>query len=62
MTLNEDLKNSPKRVSGDEGTVEERDADDAIQLDIYDRVGKVTGPPYGMRVARCVPRGTVPIR
>ena len=56
------LAGAPKRTAGDEGTVEERDARDAIALDVYNQAGQASGPPFGMRVARVVPRGTVPLR
>jgi hypothetical protein len=48
---------APKRTSGDEGTVEERDAKDTIMLDGYTKA--TSKPPYGMRIARVSPRGTV---
>jgi hypothetical protein len=48
---------APKRTVGDEGTVEERDAKDVIALDGYAK--SPAGPPYGMRMARVEPRGTV---
>lgn len=51
---------APKKTSGDEGSVEERDAKDAIELDIYYKSGQITGPPFGMRIARVSPRGSVP--
>jgi hypothetical protein len=53
----DDRVRAPKRVSGDEGTVEERDADQTIQLDVYSK--SASKPPYGMRLARVAPRGTV---
>jgi hypothetical protein len=63
MTANEadafdELAVSPERVTGDEGTVKERNAKDAIELDQYAQAKRVSGPPYGMRMARVKFPGT----
>jgi hypothetical protein len=47
-----ELASAPERVTGDEGTVKERDAKDVIALDQYGQQKTVTVPPYGMRMAR----------
>jgi hypothetical protein len=48
----EELATSPERVTGDEGTVKERSADDAIKLDQYAQKKRVNGAPFGMRMSR----------
>lgn len=53
------LARAPKRTAGDEGSVEERDAAQAIQLDVYSKANQCA-PPFGMCIARVAPRGTVP--
>jgi hypothetical protein len=54
-----DLATSPRRTTTDEGTVEERPAEDLIAMDRYLTQKDVTAPPYGMRVARTIPKGPV---
>ena len=54
------LARAPKKVTGDEGSVEERSAKDFIEFNNYREAGKIGGPPYGMRIARVMPMGTVP--
>lgn len=56
--LNEYLQ-TPQKVVGDEGSVEERKASELIALDKYIHDKQVTGPPFGMRIATVRPRGTV---
>lgn len=64
MTISEDeieaAGQTPKRTRTDEGTVEERPIDELIKADQY-AAGKqsVTGVPWGMRIARTKPGGTV---
>ena len=50
---------TPQKVVGDEGSVEERRAGDFIALDRYAQEKQVTGPPHGMRISVVRPRGTV---
>lgn len=42
----------PKRITGDEGTVEERGIDEVIKADKYNESKQATKPPYGMRCAK----------
>jgi hypothetical protein len=62
MPIEEDaineLAQAPKRVTGDEGTVEERDIKDVIAADRYEQSKKATRPPYGMRMAQIRSPGT----
>lgn len=55
----EELASAPKRTRTDEGTVEERSADDLIKLDQYAAAKKSTAVPWGMKVARTKPQGPV---
>lgn len=58
----EDISNAakgPKRVTGDEGTVEERPISELIEADRYEEQKEVTGVPFGMRIARLRFPGTV---
>lgn len=48
----------PKRVTGDEGTVEERDIDDLIKADRYAAAKGIDGPPFGLRIAKLKFPGT----
>lgn len=56
----DNMASAPKRTRTDEGTVEERSADDLIKLDQYSQA-KANGNkvPWGMTVARTKPGGTV---
>ena len=47
-----DAAKNPKRVTGDEGTVEERTVQELIDADRFACAKTATGVPYGMRVAR----------
>ena len=47
-----DLGKSPQRVTGDEGTVEERSVDELIKADRYASAKDTTSVPYGIRAAR----------
>ena len=52
--------NNPKRIRTDEGTVEERTIDELIKADRYLKTGDAqSAAPYGLRVARSKPPGTV---
>jgi hypothetical protein len=47
------LAKGPKRVTGDEGTVEERSIKELIEADRYSQAKEAAGlPPYGMRIAK----------
>jgi hypothetical protein len=55
-----ELALAPKRTTTDEGTVEERDMKDVLAAN--DALIRATAPdrvPWGMRIARTKPRGTV---
>lgn len=54
-----ELAAGPKRTTTDEGTVEERSARDIILLDQYSKQAASDAVPWGIRVARTKPRGTV---
>jgi hypothetical protein len=56
-----DLAATPKRVRTDEGTVEERPISEQIEAVKFTKAAEATsnGPPYGMRIARTMPPGTV---
>lgn len=54
----EELATAPKRTSGDEGSVQERSAEDVMKLDSYAAGKSAGGPPYGMRMAKLVKPGT----
>lgn len=47
-----ELAKSPKRITGDEGTVEERSIDELIKADKYQQSQQATKPPYGLRIGR----------
>lgn len=54
------VANNPKRIRTDEGTVEERSIDDLIKADRYLKAQEaVDAVPWGLRVARMKPPGTV---
>jgi len=55
----EDLGKTPKRVRTDEGTVEERSVEDLVKADQFAAVKGASAVPWGMRVARTKPGGTV---
>lgn len=61
QTTLETLATSPQRVRNDEGTVEERPLPQVIEMDRYLKSQDATdgGVPYGLRIARTTPRGTV---
>ncbi len=46
-----DMAEGPKRITGEEGTVEERAMDDVIKGDRYGLAKGITQPPYGIRMA-----------
>ncbi len=50
------LAKTPRRVSNDEGTVEERAVAELIEADRYEASKQIgTRPPFGMTVARIRP-------
>jgi hypothetical protein len=54
------LAQSPKRTRTDEGTVEERPIQDIIDADRYTKSATAQGAvPYGLRIAKTLPPGTV---
>jgi len=54
----EDKADSPKRVTTDEGTVEERSVDELIKADQYNKArARNDGPLHGLRISRCKPGG-----
>ena len=57
----EDKANEPKRVRTDEGSLEERSVEELIKADQFSNTkGAVTAVPWGLRIARSRPNGTVP--
>lgn len=54
-----ELATAPKRVTGDEGTVEERPIKEVIEADRYGNSKEVTKPPYGLRISTIRFPGTV---
>jgi len=56
----EDLAKSPLRTQTDEGQVMERPIKELLEADRYVKSGAASaGPPFGMRIARLQPGGTV---
>ena len=54
------LLNTPLKVVGDEGSVEERKVSELIALDRHIANKQAAGrPPFGMTISRVAPRGTV---
>lgn len=47
----------PKRTTTDEGTVEEHSLKDLLA--VKNQAGAAETPPWGMRIAKTKPRGTV---
>ena len=47
-----DLATGPERITGDEGTVKERPLQETIDGDRYIASKGITGPPYGLRIAK----------
>jgi hypothetical protein len=54
----QDLATSPKKVQGDEGTVEERPISEIIEADRYTSAKQANRVPWGMRMARIQKPGT----
>lgn len=63
MTISDDkfqeLGEAPQRTRTDEGTISERPMKDLIDTDRYIASRGATRVPWGMRVARTKPGGTV---
>ena len=55
----EELAESPQITRTDEGMVQERKVEDMIAADRYINAKNATKPPWGMRIARTKPGGTV---
>lgn len=56
----DDLLSAPLKTATDEGTVQERSADDLIKLDKYAASkAAIERVPWGLRIARTKPGGTV---
>ncbi len=55
----DELAKAPKKVRTDEGLVEERDIDDIVKADQYNSGKGANAVPWGMKVARTKPGGTV---
>ena len=53
------LARTPKKVENDEGKIEERSVEELIMADKYTQQSTTSGPPYGMRMARHKPPGTI---
>jgi hypothetical protein len=55
-----ELSAAPKKIRTDEAMVEERSVDELIEADRYHlEKNSATHAPFGLRIARSVPRGTV---
>jgi hypothetical protein len=56
----DDLVKAPKSATTDEGSVSERSVEELIKADQYGKTKEgIQGPPYGLRIARVRPPGTV---
>jgi hypothetical protein len=53
------LAEAPKKTVGDEGSVEERSISELIEADRYLQNKEAIKPPFGLRIARVSPRGTI---
>ena len=51
----EALAKTPKRVDTDEGRIDERAIDDVVKGLSLAEAQKVTGPPFGLRIAKANP-------
>lgn len=57
MTI-EDMANTPKRVTTDEGTVVERSIQELIDAEHHEAAKEVPDSPlHGLRISRCKPAG-----
>lgn len=54
-----ELATAPKKSETDEGKVEERSMTDIIAADRYLKSKKADTPPYGMRIAKVKPPGSI---
>jgi hypothetical protein len=54
----EELGTAPKKIVGDEGSVEERPIKELVEADRYAAGKRATGPPYGMRISKIEKPGT----
>jgi len=55
----EDNAKAPKQVRTDEGQVLEKSVDELIAADRYNKTKNASAVPWGMKVARTKPGGTV---
>ena len=55
----EDLANSPKKLVGDEGSIEEKNVHEMVLADRWIKHRNATAPPFGTRIAKCRCQGTV---
>jgi len=55
----EDLAKAPQKTRTDEGTVEERPISELIEADRHTKATTASVVPWGMRIARVKPGGTV---
>jgi hypothetical protein len=55
----EEQAKAPKRTRTDEGVVEERPISELIDADRYNKASQVTNVPWGLKIARVRPGGTV---
>lgn len=53
------LAKTPKKTENDEGKIEERSVEELILADKYTQQTTSAGPPYGMKISRTRPPGTV---
>jgi hypothetical protein len=57
MTI-EDMANTPKRVTTDEGTIVERSIKELIDAEMHEAAQEVPDQPlHGLRISRCKPAG-----
>ena len=55
----ETLAGRPRKLVGDEGSIEEKSVDELIKADTYSKAASATAPPFGLRVAKAKPFGPV---
>jgi hypothetical protein len=55
----EEQAKAPKKVTGDEGTVVERDIDELIKAQVRLNQASATGVPHGLRMSKMRPGGSV---
>ena len=55
----EEQAQNPKQIQGDEGMVTERSVDELIKADRYSKHSSASSPPFGLRIGKAKPFGTV---